>query len=88
MLAEKVVVVNSEKKTAGADAIMWTPPICQEENDDCLFAYVAPKPKRCAPPVVEGPSDELAFMADVLKSLRLVNGTPAECKLADGWLNR
>lgn len=34
---------------------------------------------------LEGPSDELAFMAGVLESLR-PNGTPAECKLADQWL--
>lgn len=32
----------------GADAILWTAPIRQEENGDCLFAYVAPKPKRVA----------------------------------------
>lgn len=34
---------------------------------------------------LEGPSDELAFMAGVLESLRR-GKTPAECKLADAWL--
>lgn len=37
---------------------------------------------------VEGPSDELDFMAGVLESLRVEHGTPAECVLADQWLSR
>ena len=37
---------------------------------------------------LEGPSDELAFMADVLASLRVETGRPAECALADQWLSR
>lgn len=35
--------------------------------------------------VLEGPSDELAFMSGVLESLRR-GKTPAECALADAWL--
>lgn len=35
---------------------------------------------------LEGPSDELSFMADVLASLRVEKGRPAECALADQWL--
>ena len=37
---------------------------------------------------VEGPSDELVFMAGVLESLRVETGRPAECALADQWLSR
>lgn len=84
MLAEKVVLVNAETNMTtqetnpvGADAIMWTPPICQEENGDCLFAYVTPKPKRV---------NELELMNADLDSLRIETGRPAECALADGWL--
>ena len=85
MLASNVVLVNAETNMTqetnpvGADAIMWTPPICQEENGDCLFAYVAPKPKRV---------DEIALMNADLDSMRIETGRPAECALADQWLSR
>ena len=82
-VAGKAIVVNETNMTTqetnpvGADAIMWTAPIVQEENGDCLFAYVTPKPKRV---------DETALMNAVLDSMRIETGRPAECALADQWL--
>jgi len=93
-VTSKVVLVNAETNVTtqetnpvGADAIMWTPPICQEDDGDWLFADETPTPKRVvarvASPVMRAPADERAGMSAGLESMRIVTGRPAECALAD-----